>query len=303
MHQPSGQQFALAHGNHRAVVTEVGAGLRTYSYSGRELLDGFGAGEMCKSGRGQVLMPWPNRIDAGRYDWDGRKLQLPLTEVENGTAIHGLVRWVAWDAREQASDRVALSHRLHPQPGYPFQLDLRVGYQLDDDGLTVRTSATNSGASACPFGAGAHPYLTLGTVPVDPLRLRVPAETVLESNERGIPTGTSAVAGTDKDFRSERQIGTTVLDHCFTDLIRDEDGSARARLSGEDATLELWVSPSYTHLMVFTGDPLPDVNRRAVAIEPMTCPPNAFASGAGVIRLEPGDSAQFAWGLKITPHG
>ena len=63
--RPSGKQFELAHGDQRAVVVEVGGGLRSYSAGGRELLDGYGADEMCASGRGQVLLPWPNRIEDG----------------------------------------------------------------------------------------------------------------------------------------------------------------------------------------------------------------------------------------------
>ena len=303
MHQPSGEQFPLAAGEQRATVTEVGAGLRAYSVSGRDVLDGYQAEEMCKSGRGQLLMPWPNRIAGGAYEWDGHRLQLPLTEVANGNAIHGLVRWSAWRVQEQEADRVMLTHRLHPQPGYPFDLDLHVEYSLAADGLAVRTTATNVGADDAPFGAGAHPYLTHATAPVDPLELQVPAGTVLEANERGIPVGSAPVDGGPLDFREPRAIGVTVLDHGFTDLIRGDDGRARARLTGADAAIELWVDELYTHLMVFTGDPLPDVNRRAVAIEPMTCPPNAFATGAGVIRLEPGESVELAWGLQITPLG
>ena len=303
MHQPSGQQLTLAHGDYRAVVTEVGAGLRICSYGGNDLLDGFAADEMCRSGRGQVLIPWPNRIDGGSYEWNGRRLQLPLTEVENGNAIHGLVRWAQWRVQGHTTDQVALTHRVFPQPGYPFELDLTIEYELAERGLTIRTTATNMGAEACPFGAGAHPYLTLGPVPVDGLRLRLPACAVLESDERGIPTGETAVEGSGKDFRAERTIGATVLDHCFTDLIRDDDGFAHATLSGDAGTLDLWVDAGYTHLMAFTGDPLPDVTRRAVAVEPMTCPPNAFASGSGLIRLEPGESMSLAWGLQFTPAG
>jgi aldose 1-epimerase len=300
---PTGQQLEITHGDQRAIVTEVGAGLRTYSVQGRDFLDGYAAHEMPRSGRGQVLMPWPNRIDRGRYKWAGHELQLPLTEVANENAIHGLVRWVAWSVEEHADDRVVLGYRLPPQPGYPFELELRLAYTLGGDGLTAHTTATNTGDEPCPFGAGAHPYLTLGITPVDPLVLQIPAATVLESSERGIPTGAEPVANTTTDFREPRAIADTVLDHCFTDLIRDDDGRARARLSGEDAEITLRADARYTHLMVFTGDPLPDVRRRAVAIEPMTCPPNAFASGDGVISLAPGESVELAWGLQITLRG
>jgi len=297
-----GEQFELVLGDRRAVVTEVGAGLRAYAVGGRELLDGYAADAMVTSGRGQVLLPWPNRIEDGAYEFDGRRHQLALTEPTARNAIHGLVRWVAWTVAEHEPSRIVLAHSLHAQPGYPFQLALELEYALTEDGLRVRTTATNAGREPCPFGAGAHPYLTLGTPTVDPLVLSVPAATVLVSDDRGIPTGSGPVEGSERDFRSARPIGATVLDHAFTDLERDDDGLARVGLRRPDdgAELALWVDGSYRYLMVFTGDPLPDVNRRALAVEPMTCPPNAFRTGEAVIRLEPGASFTGTWGLTPT---
>jgi aldose 1-epimerase len=192
-----------------------------------------------------------------------------------------------------------LEHILNPQPGYPFTLELTIDYVLGDDGLSVRTSARNAGDRACPFGAGAHPYLTLAVIPVDSLFLQVPAQTVLRSDDNGIPVGSAPVEGTDYDFREVRAIGSTALDHCFTDLSRGVDGLARAGIADADGRrIELWVDDRHTHLMVFTGDPLPDVNRRAVAIEPMTCPPNALQTGDGVIRLEVDEAVRLSWGLR-----
>ena len=294
-----GEQLELALGDQRAVVTEVGAGLRSYSAGGRDLLDGDAADAMVTSGRGQVLLPWPNRIDDGAYEFGGRRHQLALTEPTARNAIHGLVRWVAWTVAERDQGRLLMTHALHAQPGYPFTLALALEYVLTDDGLRVRTTATNAGTAPCPFGAGAHPYLTLGTPTVDPLVLSVPAGTVLVSDDRGIPTGSGPVEGTERDFRTAKPIGETVLDHAFTDLARDDDGLARVHLHEPEsgAELTLWVDEAYGYLMVFTGNPLPDVNRRSLAVEPMTCPPNAFRTGEAVIRLEPGDSFTGTWGL------
>jgi aldose 1-epimerase len=96
-------------------------------------------------------------------------------------------------------------------------------------------------------------------------------------------------------------VGTTKLDNAFTDLARDDDGRARVGLRDPEsgAAITLWVDESYGYLMLFTGDTRPDVNRRSIAIEPMTCPPNAFRTGDSLIRLEPGASTTSAWG--ITP--
>jgi aldose 1-epimerase len=195
-----------------------------------------------------------------------------------------------------------MEHLIHPRPGYPFSLALGIEYTLSDAGLTVTTTATNAGHDPCPYGCGAHPYLTLGTEQIDSLVLRAPGATVLSSDERGLPTGRSPVVGTEYDFRQPIPIGSTRLDSCFTDLERDGDGRARVELTTEagDAGITLWADEQYGYLMLFTGDPLPDVARRSLAVEPMTCPPNAFRTGEAVLRLEPGQSVTSAWG--ITPR-
>ncbi len=301
MNAPSGEQFEIALGEQRAVVVEVGAGLRSYSAAGRELLDGYEPDQMSRSGRGQLLIPWPNRVQHGSYEFDGQHHQLALNEPERQNAIHGLVRWVAWTAVEREPHRVVLEHLLPPAPGYPFTLALRVEYALLESGLRVRTSATNVGERACPYGCGAHPYLRAGPATVDEVVLQVPASSMVRSDENGIPVAVDPVDGTEYDFRRPRAIGGAVIDHAFTDLQRDEDGIARVHLRDAEgmSRLSLWVDAGYPYLMVFTGDPLPDVNRRSLAVEPMSCPPNALRTGEALVRLEPGQTVTSDWG--ITP--
>ena len=290
---PSGEQIDISFDDQNVVVTEVGAGLRAYSAGGRDVVDGYPEDELAGSGRGQLLIPWPNRIRDGAYELDGRCQQLPLNEPERHNAIHGLVRWSSWSVTERTTQRVVLAHVLRPQPGYPFTLELQVDYSLSPEGLAVRTTATNASADACPYGAGAHPYLAVGAGGVDEAVLRLPAQAVLESDERGIPVGSAPVEGTELDFRKPRSVGPTRLDHCFTDLDRDEDGRVRVQI---DSTV-LWTDESYPYLMVFTGDGLPDADRTSLAVEPMTCAPNAFANGDGLVVLEPGESHTAAWGI------
>jgi aldose 1-epimerase len=298
---PSGEQIEIALRDQRAVVVEVGGGLRTYSISGREVLDGYGADEMSTSGRGQVLIPWPNRILDGRYEFEGRWHQLPIDDVEEQDAIHGLVRWVGCTVGEREPHRVVMRHLIHPRPGYPFSLAVSVEYELSARGLQVTTTATNVGTATCPYGCGAHPYLRAGIQPVDSARLRAPGRTVLVSDERGIPVRSEPVEGTDFDFRRPRPIAATKLDNAFTDLERDENGVARVSLSGPEGEVSLWVDESYPYLMLFTGDPLPDVDRRSLAVEPMSCPPNAFRTGESLIRLKPGQSFTSTWGIESGP--
>jgi aldose 1-epimerase len=295
---PSGFQVELEFEDQRAVVTEVGAGLRSYTVGGLDVVDGYGLGDLCPSGRGQMLMPWPNRLEDGSYDFDGHH-QLPINEVETSTAIHGLARWLPWSVSERIGNEVALKCKLLPSPGYPFALALGIEYSLNHEGLCVRTVATNIGNMRCPFGAGAHPYLTLGYRQVDSLMLSCPASTYLESNARGIPVARRSVETTEHDFRQGRLIGSTRLDHAYSDLARGEDGSARIRLRDPERSRSatLWMDEAYPWAMLFTGDARPDVSRRSIAIEPMTCPPNAFSTGSDLIVLAPGESFEGRWGL------
>jgi aldose 1-epimerase len=296
---PSGRQHTIVFGDQQAVVVEVGAALRSYRVAGRNVLSGYGESEMASSARGQPLIPWPNRLRDGQYSWNGTQHQLPLTEPAKHNAIHGLVRWTNWTTARQSTSEVELRQVLHPQPGYPFTLDLSVTYRLDDRGLTVTTSATNAGSAPLPYAAGQHPYLAAPAL-VDDCRLQLDAMSYIPTDDRGLPAGRAAVPGSEYDFRTERQIGQTELDLAFTDLVRDDDGRAWVVFRTPDgATTRVWVDESYRHVELFTADSVPDKTRqrRSLGVEPMTSPPNAFADGIDVVALDPGQSTTSVWGV------
>jgi aldose 1-epimerase len=297
---PSGEQHELRSGEQTAVVTEVGATLRSYSANGSDVLDGFGVDEPASGSRGQVLAPWPNRLDGGRYAFEGIQGRAPIDEPERNNAIHGLVRGIPWEVESREVDAVTLGCVLEPQPAYPWRLELAIAYRLSADGLTVRPVATNRSDAPAPFGIGFHPYLTLG-VPVDEVRLRIPASLRLLTDERQLPVGEEEVFGTASDYREPRPIGSARLDDCFTGIIRDADGRWRVPLVSGDRSTEVWADEGFGYVQAYTGDTLDPVSRRrrSIAIEPMSCPPNAFVSGVDVIRLEPGGTWSGAWG--ITP--
>ena len=301
----SGAQTRLRCGTQAATVVEVGGALRSYTIDSRRLLDGYAPHERCTGARGQTLIPWPNRLRDGRYAFAGTSGQLPLTEPERCNAIHGLVRWASWAVTDRAEDRVSLTHTLFPQPGWPFLLDLRIDYELGPGGLTVRTTAVNAGPGPCPYGTGAHPYLSLGTPVIDGLRLRAPGAARLTTDDRGIPVGGQPVGGTEYDFRAGRVIGAAVLDTGYRDLARADDGRAWVTLADDasGATVGLWMDESYGYLMLFTGDSLADParRRRGLGVEPMTCAANALQTGDGLITLQPGQRAVSAWGISPAP--
>lgn len=281
---PSGRQVAFRDDAWAATVVEVGGGVRELSHEGTPVLDGYGVGEMASGGRGQPLLPWPNRMTGGRYTFGGRTIQAPISEPSTGSAIHGLTRWVNWTVAEIRPDGCVMALRLHPQPAYPFTLDLRIDYGLSDTGLAVTLTAMNAGEGSLPFGAGFHPYLTAGSERVDESRLTL-----------------AAAAPPERDFRAAAAIGDRVIDDCYTGLERDGDGVARVDLGGPSGVVTLWVDALWSHVMVFTGDTLaPERRRRGLAVEPMTCAPDAFNTGDGLRVLAPGESLTGSWGISLT---
>ncbi|WP_327636856.1 aldose 1-epimerase family protein [Kribbella sp. NBC_00482] len=281
---PSGEQWVLRGGGFEGTVVSVGGGLRELTYDGRPVLLAYGEDEAAHAGLGQHLFPWPNRITDGQYTFEGIDQQLYLTEPARQNAIHGLTRWANWQRIDDGSDpsTVVAGHQLFGQPGYPHQLELRLTYHLTDR-LTVTATATNIGRTAAPYGYGAHPYLSVGR-PIDDCILEFTAAQRLEvSADRMAPTGLTPVDGTPYDFREPQLIGSTSIDNAFTGLrdewsvsLTDPDSGARSVLTSDTPWMQL-----------FTGEA---VGRTALAVEPMTCPPDAFRTGQDLVVLKPGDS-------------
>lgn len=292
---PTGEQVTITSGGYEAVVVE-GGGIRTLTRDGEDVLAGYALEERPAGGRGQVLMPWVNRVRDGAWSQDGQELQLAISEVKTRTAIHGLVRWSAWEPVELAADRVRLGHRLLAQPGYPWTLDMAVEYAVSADGLMVTMAATNLADSAAPFAAGMHPYLAVADT-VDEVVLTVPAETRQLVDERMLPVGTAPVSW-DHDFRPGRPIGSLQLDDAFTDLLRGDDGRAVVRAETEGSAVELWVDESFRWLQVFTGDTLKRGARESLAVEPMTSPADAFNSRVDLVMIDPGRTWSGSYGIR-----
>jgi aldose 1-epimerase len=295
--QPTGEQWTIGHGAFEATVVEVGGGLRTLTRDGVDLVAGYAAGEPCASGRGQQLMPWPNRLRDGRYTFAGTDYQLPITEVPRGNASHGLVRWALWELVELEDDRVTVGYRLHPQPGWDHFLDLRTTYLLDDSGLVVTAAARNVGPSAAPFGYGAHPYLAIGDTELPDVELHVPAATWVEVDDRLLPAATHPVDGKPCDFREAHRVGDTTLDTAYTDVLRDDDGMWRCTVSAADRTTTLWADAAFPWLQVFTAIAEDRKGEVGIAVEPMSCPADAFNSGQDLVVLGPGEEWTGTWGI------
>ncbi|MDN3310367.1 aldose 1-epimerase family protein [Microbacterium oryzae] len=297
----SGTQHVLRAGAYEAAIASVGATLRQLRHEGRDLVVPFAADEVRPAYRGTTLAPWPNRVVDGRYTFDGVEYQLALTEPSRGHALHGLVAWAGFAVVDESESHVTLAATIEPQEAYPWRVAVTTTFALDaDNGLTQTVSATNASATRAPFGTGPHPYLVAGEGAVDDWTLALRADTVLgATEERLIPTELAPVTDDAErfDYREARQIGATEIDHAYTGLARDHSGLAAAEVTdGRGHGVRMLWDERCPWVQVHTAD-LPHRgagHRGGLAVEPMTCPPDAFNSGTDLVLLEPGTTAEVA---------
>lgn len=299
----SGTQFTLESGDYRAVVASVGATLRSLTHAGRNLVVPFDADQIRPAYRGANLAPWPNRLADGAYSHNGEHHQVPINEVERMTALHGLALWNEWEPRAQTPYSVTLGAVIEPQAGYPHRLDVEVRFELSNAGLDWRITATNIGTGTAPYGVGPHPYLVAGSGTVDTWTLQLPAAKILQvTSDRLLPTELAEVLTHDGgyfDFQLPRALGATEVDHAYTALSpADAGGAVEVRLVAAEGTgvLMRWNARMLPWVQIHTADTnTPETNRIGLAVEPMSCPPNAFNSGADLIELGTGEHHEASW--------
>ncbi|MFV0428549.1 MAG: aldose 1-epimerase family protein [Arachnia sp.] len=288
---PTGEQYLISHGRWTAVITEVGASLRSLSAGGRELLWAFAADRAPVSSQGAQLLPWPNRIRDGRYTFEGVEQQLPLTEPVRHNALHGLNHGLPWALVERAESSLKQRATIFPQKGWDGVITVEISHRLSDDGLVVDVVAANHGAQDAPYGYGTHPYFAFDNI--DEVEVTLPFDSeLLVTQDRLLPVEISRVMP-EHDFRSPRRLGDTEFDTALCSPVATQ---WTVRMAGPDHAVEVWGDPSTPWVQVFTK---PD--RSAIAVEPMTCGPDAFNEGptrAGRIVLAPGESAACRWGVR-----
>ncbi|WP_324649485.1 aldose-1-epimerase [Georgenia sp. H159] len=275
----------LTSGDYTATIVPVGAGLAGLQHRGRQVVVGHDPAELPLGYPGATLVPWPNRITDGTYEYDGETHRVPVNEHETNAALHGLACWSVWDVVAQSDAHVVLELEIAPRYGYPFHLHSRVTYRLDaDDGLGVEITTTNIGARTAPYGSSTHPYLTCDLQPVDECVLRAPARSVLTVDDRLRPVSTVPAADAGLALPGDAPLGDTRIDHAYTDL---PTGGWTVTLTSAERALQVRLHADAPWLQIYSGEL---VGRRGVAVEPMTCPPDAFNSGTDLVELATGDS-------------
>lgn len=294
----SGTELVLTSGGYTARIVSVGAALASLDLEGHDLVVPHRARDLPRAWQGKTLIPWPNRITEGTYRFDGERFDVPVNERETGAALHGLMGWVDWRVVHADADSATLGAFVAPRYWYPWALESWVTYALHGDtGLSVTITSTNVGARPAPYGVSQHPFLTVDGRRADDCELAVPASRVLEVDSRMAPVALRDVGELDLDFRSARMLGGRSVDHAFTGLppegwtvtLRDPDSGAGVALNADAP----WVQ-------VYSGEIL---DRVGIAVEPMSCAPDAFNSGEGLVILEPGASHTLTYTVVSIPQG
>ncbi|MFJ6282504.1 aldose 1-epimerase family protein [Pseudarthrobacter oxydans] len=290
-------EHSIASGPYTALVTTRGGALRELRHQGRDLVVGFGPEGRIPDYRGVMCVPWPNRLADGRYTYAGKDFEAAINEPERGSALHGLATGMNWELRQAAADSVVLACRVGAGRHYPSDLEVSVTYSLGPGGLRSTVSTVNVGQAAAPYGVCPHPYLVAGQGKLDDWTLELPAHDFLEvTPDRLLPTGMKSVEGHAFDFRSPRQLGSLKIDHAFTGISRDEQGLARVRVQDPAGTgVELEWGAEWPWVQIHTADKPVGPDRLGLAVEPMTCPPDAFNSGTDLFHLKPGESHAASW--------
>ena len=287
-----------------AQIARVGAALRYLAIDGLQLVEPGEFGSLSPFCEGVIMSPWPNRIDGGKWVYQGRTLELPINLHAQQNANHGLLMDVAYDVVEQGESSVTLGALIHARLGYPFNVYTTVSYELVDSGVKISHTAVNHSAADAPYALGGHPYFKIAGVATEDLFLRSDAETVLVVDERQIPTGTMPTAHSRFDMRAGVRVGDNFYDHDFTDLPRDAEGLAHTYLTAADGRgFDIWQDAEFKHVVIFTPDfyfaELGQEKRYACAIEPQTSGPNAFNSGDDLTWLKQGQKFVATWGINF----
>lgn len=312
---PTGFQYRLKFNQTSATISSVGATIRSFTVNGQSYLDETPSGEMVSRARGQMLLPWANRIADGRYTFRGSLHQLPINELELNNSIHGLVRWQQFYAVSQSEDTLSLRHLLPPSPGWPFLLETTISFQVFDALLLITVTCENRGVQPAPLVFGSHPYLKLPETPIGDCLLFIPARKVWIVDDRKNPSEMISVNDTERtpsdlDFSTPRTLGSEYLDYAFTDLVHSQLATALMLPEGLKA-------PNFNHSYITDGstkvgvffdhhfkavqayfDPSSHSNA-SIAIEPMTGPPNAFNIEDDDHTIDPSEVKEFKWGIFV----
>jgi len=288
-------------GGATAVISRRAAALRSLTVGGVDIVEPTANTDPPPGLAGATLVPWPNRVEGARWNLDGEEQLLEVTEPEFGHANHGLLLDVDYDVTVVSEHEIELRAVVKDRPGYPFVLEVCVRYVLDESGITASYKVRNLSEGSAPFALGAHPYLRIGAETVAALKLTIAASRALDLDGGHIPRGEFDVADTAWDLRAGVIVEHIVPNATYGRLGLEESEVVHRLTSVDGRCVELRAHPKFGWVQIyvsraFTGDNGP---RTAIAIEPMTAPPNALRTGEGIVWLENGVDWEADWSLRL----
>jgi aldose 1-epimerase len=263
-----------------------------------QILDGFRTPAQLmnnEKSRNILLIPFPNRICDGTYNFEGKTYKLPINKPKEQNAIHGFV----WNKHFEITESLLLEHKAiitlqYQYPGdyegFPFPFRTQLRYTLSENELIIAIHITNTGTSGMPLGIGWHPYYTLQKN-INELYLQLPACDMLETDSRMIPTGRKIAF---QKFDHLNQIQHMHFDHCLVFKNNAPVFETILRDPVLNHTLRIWQENVFGYMQIYIP---PD--RNCIALEPMTCAVNAFNNREGLIVLHAGQTTGGSLGVKL----
>lgn len=287
--------FRLSCGDYEAKIRKSGAGLDSLTFKGRNLIEPFELNQPERY-RGDVLAPWPNRIRDGKYVFEGTKFQLELTEPSRSNALHGLVNRIPWSPEYLDTKKVKLSYELNKPQYYPATLNFQIQYEICVSGLLIELEVKNVGKISGPLGVSIHPYLIADSDSrVDEWVLKMPSSRYFRVDEQRLLPLEIATTPSNLDFRNFQKIGNSFIDHAFEIDAAIADQEIRV-LAPSGNGVGMSYSKNLTWIQIHTADRDGGVDsRRCLAVEPMSCPPDAFNSGLNLVKIAPNQLEKWSW--------
>jgi aldose 1-epimerase len=292
------------------VCPHLGFNCFRWSANGRELLYAdaqFLQGSPPTRSGIPILFPFPNRIRAGRFTWEGRTYQLPLNDPAQKNAIHGFAVRRPWRLVGRGVDRSSawIQGEFHGSmdapdctPLWPTDYRIRVTHRLTLASLRTEAVVDNPGRGILPFGLGYHHYFAAD----EGSQVQAPAQSYWELQET-LPTGERLAIDDPRDLNRPAPLCGRTFDDVLTTLPGSVSGSLcfRGVAHGQAGRVEMWTSIRFRELVVFTPP-----HRRAVCLEPYTCVTDAInlqqtGIDAGLLLLQPGQEWAGIVELRHTP--
>jgi aldose 1-epimerase len=246
-----------------------------------------------------VLVPWSNRIRAGRFSFSGRQYEL-RPNADDGTAIHGVGKNYPWQVDHASKSELFASYDSRGVSGvnFPFQFSSRMELRLDGASFSIRLSLRNEDTTSMPAGFGHHPYFQRTfSGPSDVVAVEIPCSQYFEL-DRAIPSRPAVPVEPRVDFRHLRPLGSHFIDDCLTG--RAKDNPIRFVYADSGREISLHFDEIFQNVVVYVPR-----EKDYFAVEPVTNANDGFnlhdrgIPGSGVFVLEPGQQREGTFTLEV----